>query len=104
LDEECAKGMANAMDGGRGLRGDGQLFPDAGLRERGRSPQQGGEPAPADGDGPPLGGRKLQNISAALGAQWISGYEPLAHYQDALVVAVERSLGRAWLSVSGKRG
>jgi uncharacterized protein DUF3883 len=41
--------------------------------------------------------RKLQNISAVLdvlGAQWISGYKPLAHYQDALVAAVERSLGQ----------
>ena len=41
--------------------------------------------------------RKLQNISAVLdvlGAQWINGYKPLAHYQDALVAAVERSLGR----------
>ena len=41
--------------------------------------------------------RKLQNISAVLdvlGAPWINGYKPLAHYQDALVAAVERSLGR----------
>jgi uncharacterized protein DUF3883 len=41
--------------------------------------------------------RKLQNISAVLdvlGAQWINGYKPLAHYQDALVAAVERNLGR----------
>ena len=41
--------------------------------------------------------RKLQNISAVLdvlGAQWINGYKPLAHYQDALAAAVERSLGR----------
>jgi hypothetical protein len=41
--------------------------------------------------------RKLQNISAVLdllGAQWINGYKPLAHYQDALVSAVERGLGR----------
>jgi len=41
--------------------------------------------------------RKLQNISAVLdllGVQWINGYKPLAHYQDALVSAVERSLGR----------
>ena len=41
--------------------------------------------------------RKLQNISAVLdvlGAQWINGYKPLAHYQDALVAAVARSLGR----------
>jgi hypothetical protein len=41
--------------------------------------------------------RKLQNISAVLdllGAQWINGYKPLAHYQDALVSAVERSLVR----------
>jgi hypothetical protein len=40
--------------------------------------------------------RKLQNISAVLdvlGAQWINGYKPLAHYQDALVAAVERNLG-----------
>src|SRR5207237_1765015 len=39
--------------------------------------------------------RKLQNISAVLdvlGAQWINGYKPLAHYQDALVAAVERSV------------
>jgi hypothetical protein len=42
-------------------------------------------------------GRKLQSISAVLdvlGAQWINGYKPLAHYQDALVAAAERSLGR----------
>ncbi|MCK1733036.1 DUF3883 domain-containing protein [Bradyrhizobium sp. 138] len=42
--------------------------------------------------------RKLQNISAVLdmlGAQWINGYKPLAHYQDALVAAVERNVGRA---------
>jgi Protein NO VEIN, C-terminal len=41
--------------------------------------------------------RKLQNISAVLdllGVQWINGYKPLAHYQDALVEAVERTLGR----------
>jgi hypothetical protein len=41
--------------------------------------------------------RKLQNISAVLdllGVQWINGYKPLAHYQDALVSAVERLLGR----------
>ncbi len=41
--------------------------------------------------------RKLQNISAVLdvlGAQWINGYKPLAHYQDALVAAVERNLRR----------
>lgn len=41
--------------------------------------------------------RKLQNISAVLdmlGAQWINGYKPLAHYQDALVAAVERNVGR----------
>jgi hypothetical protein len=41
--------------------------------------------------------RKLQNISAVLdvlGAPWINGYKPLAHYQDALVAAVERALGR----------
>ena len=41
--------------------------------------------------------RKLQNISAVLdvlGAQWINGYKPLAHYQDAMLAAVERSLGR----------
>ena len=40
---------------------------------------------------------KLQNISAVrdlLGVQWINGYKPLAHYQDALVSAVERSLVR----------
>jgi len=40
--------------------------------------------------------RKLQNISAVLdmlGTQWINGYKPLAHYQDALVAAVERSVG-----------
>jgi len=39
--------------------------------------------------------RKLQNVSAVLdvlGAQWINGYKPLAHYQDALVTAVERAL------------
>lgn len=39
--------------------------------------------------------RKLQNISAVLdvlGAQWINGYKPLAHYQDALVPAVERNI------------
>jgi hypothetical protein len=39
----------------------------------------------------------LQNISAVLdllGVQWINGYKPLAHYQDALVSAVERGLGR----------
>ncbi|WP_049823516.1 DUF3883 domain-containing protein [Bradyrhizobium sp. WSM2254] len=42
--------------------------------------------------------RKLQNISAVLdvlGAQWINGYKPLAHYQDALVAAVERNVGQA---------
>jgi Domain of unknown function (DUF3883) len=41
--------------------------------------------------------RKLQNISAVLdllGVQWINGYKPLAHYQDALVSAVERGLVR----------
>lgn len=41
--------------------------------------------------------RKLQNISAVLdrlGAQWINGYKPLAHYQDALVAAVERNVGQ----------
>jgi hypothetical protein len=41
--------------------------------------------------------RKLQNISAVLdvlGAQWINGYKPLAHFQDALVAAVARNLGR----------
>jgi hypothetical protein len=41
--------------------------------------------------------RKLQNISAVLdrlGAQWINGYKPLAHYQDALVAAVERNIGQ----------
>jgi hypothetical protein len=41
--------------------------------------------------------RKLQNISAVLdvlGAQWISGYKPLKHYQDALVPAVERNIHR----------
>lgn len=41
--------------------------------------------------------RKLQNISAVLdvlGAQWINGYKPLAHYQDALVPAVERNIRR----------
>lgn len=41
--------------------------------------------------------RKLQNVSAVLdvlGAQWINGYKPLAHYQDALVAAVEHHLGR----------
>lgn len=41
--------------------------------------------------------RKLQNVSAVLdvlGAQWINGYKPLAHYQDALLAAVERTLGR----------
>jgi uncharacterized protein DUF3883 len=41
--------------------------------------------------------RKLQNISAVLdvlGAQWINGYKPLSHYQDALVAAVERNVGR----------
>jgi len=40
---------------------------------------------------------KLQNISAVrdlLGVQWINGYKPLAHYQDALVSAVERLLLR----------
>ncbi|WP_334262559.1 hypothetical protein CIT37_13815 [Bradyrhizobium ottawaense] len=35
--------------------------------------------------------RKLQSISGGvldvLGAQWISGYKPLAHYQDSLVPA-----------------
>ena len=39
--------------------------------------------------------RKLQNISAVLdmlGVQWINGYKPLAHFQDALVGAVERVL------------
>jgi hypothetical protein len=39
--------------------------------------------------------RKLQNVSAVLdvlGVQWINGYKPLAHYQDALVAAVERIL------------
>ncbi|MBR1130445.1 DUF3883 domain-containing protein [Bradyrhizobium iriomotense] len=42
--------------------------------------------------------RKLQNISAVLdmlGAQWINGYKPLAHYQDALIAAVERNVGQA---------
>ena len=41
--------------------------------------------------------RKLQNISAVLdmlGTQWINGYKPLAHYQDALVAAVERNVGQ----------
>lgn len=41
--------------------------------------------------------RKFQNISAVLdvlGAQWINGYKPLAHYQDALVPAVERNIRR----------
>jgi hypothetical protein len=41
--------------------------------------------------------RNLQNISAVLdvlGAQWINGYKPLAHYQDALVAAVERTPGQ----------
>ncbi|MET3336699.1 MULTISPECIES: DUF3883 domain-containing protein [Bradyrhizobium] len=41
--------------------------------------------------------RKLQNISAVLdllGAQWINGYKPLGHYQDALVPAVERNIRR----------
>lgn len=41
--------------------------------------------------------RKLQNVSAVLdvlGAQWINGYKPLAHYQDALVPAVERNIRR----------
>lgn len=41
--------------------------------------------------------RKLQNISAVLdmlGVQWINGYKPLAHFQDALVGAVERILSR----------
>lgn len=41
--------------------------------------------------------RKLQNVSAvldALGAQWINGYKPLAHYQDALVEAVARAIAR----------
>ncbi|MGY8707169.1 DUF3883 domain-containing protein [Bradyrhizobium sp. 18BD] len=41
--------------------------------------------------------RKLQNISAVLdmlGAPWINGYKPLAHYQDALVAAVERNVSR----------
>ncbi|WP_339028983.1 DUF3883 domain-containing protein [Bradyrhizobium symbiodeficiens] len=40
--------------------------------------------------------RKLQNVSAVLdelGAEWINGYKPLAHYQDALVAAVERNVG-----------
>src|ERR1700686_2713426 len=40
--------------------------------------------------------RKLQNVSAVLdllGVQWINGYKPLAHYQEALVSAVERLLG-----------
>jgi hypothetical protein len=39
--------------------------------------------------------RKLQNVSAVLdmlGVQWINGYKPLAHFQDALVGAVERVL------------
>jgi hypothetical protein len=39
--------------------------------------------------------RKLQNISAVLdmlGVQWINGYKPLAHFQDALVGSVERVL------------
>ncbi|MET4391604.1 hypothetical protein ABIB73_007395 [Bradyrhizobium sp. F1.4.3] len=42
--------------------------------------------------------RKLQNISAVLdmlGTQWINGYKPLAHYQDALVAAVEHNVGQA---------
>jgi len=41
--------------------------------------------------------RKLQNISAVLdmlGVQWINGYKPLAHFQDALVSAVERILNQ----------
>jgi hypothetical protein len=41
--------------------------------------------------------RKLQNVSAVLdllGVQWIDGYKPLAHYQDALVSEVESRLGR----------
>ncbi|EJN07086.1 hypothetical protein PMI42_08041 [Bradyrhizobium sp. YR681] len=41
--------------------------------------------------------RKLQNISAVLdmlGTQWINGYKPLAHFQDALVAAVERNVGQ----------
>jgi len=41
--------------------------------------------------------RKLQNVSAVmdvLGAQWINGYKPLAHYQDALVEAVARAVER----------
>ncbi|MEH2539217.1 MULTISPECIES: DUF3883 domain-containing protein [unclassified Bradyrhizobium] len=41
--------------------------------------------------------RKLQNVSAVLdvlGAQWINGYKPLAHYQDALVEAVARTVAR----------
>jgi len=41
--------------------------------------------------------RKLQNVSAVLdvlGAQWINGYKPLAHYQDALVEAVARAVAR----------
>lgn len=41
--------------------------------------------------------RKLQNISAVLdmlGVQWINGYKPLAHFQDALVGAVERILSQ----------
>jgi hypothetical protein len=39
--------------------------------------------------------RKFQNVSAVLdelGAEWINGYKPLAHYQDALVAAVERNV------------
>lgn len=42
--------------------------------------------------------RKLQNVSAVLdvlGAQWINGYKPLAHYQDALVEAVARAVVKA---------
>ncbi|WP_246773992.1 DUF3883 domain-containing protein [Bradyrhizobium diazoefficiens] len=42
--------------------------------------------------------RKLQNVSAVLdvlGAQWINGYKPLAHYQDALVGAVAHAVARA---------
>jgi hypothetical protein len=53
--------------------------------------------------------RKLQNVSAVLdvlGVQWINGYKPLAHYQDALVAAVERALGKEprFLDPARRRG
>ena len=44
--------------------------------------------------GTPWTESEVSAVLDVLGAQWINGYKPLAHYQDALVAAVERSLGR----------